>query len=70
MSELHKSNYIKTLSKMKAIIVTKENNRIEGKVCLLGDYIVTLDVKRKCIDKQLLINLYNEGIMASDNTFW
>ena len=55
---------------MKAIIVTKENNRIEGKVCLLGDYIVTLDVKRKLIDRQLFTALYNEGIMVDDSTFW
>lgn len=55
---------------MKAIVITKENNRIEGKVCLLGDYIVTLDVKRKHINRQTLTNLYNERIMVDDNTFW
>lgn len=51
---------------MKAIIVTKENNRIEGKLCMVGDYIVTLDVDKQAIDSQVLTNMYNEGISASE----
>ncbi len=51
---------------MKAIIVTKENNRIEGKLCMVGDYVITLDVDKQTIDSQVLTNLYNEGISASE----
>ena len=65
MNELHKSNYIKTLSKMKAIIVTKENNRIEGKLCMVGDYIITLDVEKEVVDSQTIKAYYNEGISVS-----
>ena len=66
MNELHKSNYIKTLSKMKAIIVTKENNRIEGKLCMVGDYIVTLDVDKQAVDSQTIKAYYDEGISVSE----
>lgn len=51
---------------MKVIIVTKENNRIEGKLCMVGDYIITLDVDKQAIDSQVLTKLYNEGISASE----
>ena len=66
MNELHKSNYIKTLSKMKAIILTKENNRIEGKLCMVGDYIVTLDVDKQAVDSQTIKAYYDEGISVSE----
>lgn len=51
---------------MKAIIVTKENNRIEGKLCMVGDYIITLDVDKQAIDSQVIKAYYNEGISASE----
>lgn len=51
---------------MKAIIVTKENNRIEGKLCMVGDYIITLDVDKQAIDSQIIKAYYDEGISASE----
>ena len=51
---------------MNAIIVTKENNRIEGKLCIVGDYIITLDVDKQAIDSQTIKAYYNEGISASE----
>lgn len=51
---------------MKAIIVTNNNLKIEGKLCMVGDYIVTLDVDKQSIDSQMITNLYNEGISASE----
>lgn len=51
---------------MKAIIVTKENNRIEGKLCMVGDYIITLDVDKQNIDSQVIKAYYDEGISASE----
>ena len=51
---------------MKAIIVTKENNRIEGKLCMVGDYIVTLDVDKQAVDSQTIKAYYDEGISVSE----
>lgn len=51
---------------MKAIIVTNKGLKIEGKLCMVGDYIVTLDVDKQAIDSQVLTNMYNEGISASE----
>lgn len=51
---------------MKAIIVTKKNNRIEGKLCMVGDYIVTLDVDKRAVDSQTIKAYYDEGISVSE----
>jgi hypothetical protein len=51
---------------MKAIIATNKGLKIEGKLCMVGDYIVTLDVDKQAIDSQVLTNMYNEGISASE----
>jgi hypothetical protein len=51
---------------MKAIIVTNKGLKIEGKLCMVGDYIVTLDVDKQAIDSQVLTNMYNEGISATE----
>ncbi len=51
---------------MKAIIVTKANNRIEGKLCMVGDYIITLDVDKQNIDSQTIKEYYDEGLSASE----
>lgn len=51
---------------MKAIILTKENNRIEGKLCMVGDYIVTLDVDKQAVDSQTIKAYYDEGISVSE----
>ena len=56
---------------MKAIIVTNNNLKIEGKLCMVGDYIVTLDVDKQDIDSQTIKAYYDEGISASEySTYW
>lgn len=51
---------------MKAIIVTNKGLKIEGKLCMVGDYIITLDVDKQTIDSQTIKAYYDEGISASE----
>ena len=66
MNELHKSNYIKTLSKMKAIIVTNNNLKIEGKLRSSQSYIIALDVDKQDIDSQSIKAYYDEEISVTE----
>ena len=66
MNELHKSNYIKTLSKMKAIIVTNNNLKIEGKLRSSQSYIIALDVDKQDIDSQTIKAYYDEEISVTE----
>lgn len=66
MNELHKSNYIKTLSKMKVIITTKGGLRLEGTNPETKSYIVGLDVPLQDIDSETLKKLYDEEICAAE----
>ena len=51
---------------MKAIIVTKGNNRIEGKLFMVGDFVIALEVDKQNIDSQTIEAYYNEGISACE----
>lgn len=65
-NELHESNYIKTLSKMKATIVTNNNLKIEGKLRSSQSYIIALDVDKQLIDSQTIKAYYDEEISVTE----
>ena len=51
---------------MKAIIVTNNNLKIEGKLCSSQSYIIALDVDKQLIDSQTIKAYYDEEISVTE----
>ena len=51
---------------MKAIIVTNNNLKIEGKLRSSQSYIIALDVDKQDIDNQAIKAYYNEQISVTE----
>ena len=51
---------------MKAIIVTNNNLKIEGKLRSSQSYIIALDVDKQAIDSQTIMAYYDEGISVTE----
>lgn len=52
---------------MKAIIVTNNNLKIEGKLRSSQSYIIALDVDKQDIDSQTIKAYYDEEISVTDS---
>ena len=52
---------------MKASVETLNGLKIDGKLCSVQSYIVTLDVPRKLIDRESITAYFNEKISVTEH---